>query len=115
MISFDWKGYLKKWDLERCGFILNNGAVVELPNSHVDPMNAFSISRLDAEEYKGKIAAIWHTHCSDNYNLSMTDYDGFLEHPDFTHFIISYAGVASYKVDGQHIINIQRRVFDGKG
>lgn len=114
MISFNWLGYLKAWDLERCGFILKNGAVVELPNSHVDPKNSFSISDSDAQEYRGKIAAIWHTHCSENYNLSMTDYEGFLEHPNLTHFIISYAGVASYKVDGPYVINSQRRVFDGK-
>lgn len=115
MISFDWLGYLESWDCERCGFILKNGAVVELPNSHIDPKGSFCISDEDAEEYQGQIAAIWHTHCSDSYNLSMTDYEGFLEHPNLTHFIISYVGVASYIVEGHYVLNSQRRIFDGKG
>lgn len=112
MIHLDWLTFLGTWSTERCGFVLNSGEIVELPNTHSDPEYSFSISQEDAQPYLGNIKAIWHTHCTKDYNLSMEDYENFLEHPDFHHLIISHAGVAEYGVSNHRVVNLQRRVFN---
>jgi proteasome lid subunit RPN8/RPN11 len=51
---------------ERCGVILANGSMIELPNSHPDPVNRFRMSKADIDArlslLEVPIFAWWHTH-----------------------------------------------------
>lgn len=87
-------------DKERCGLILADGTIVELPNVAPEPTEAFCadpealLPYLDA----GVIAATWHTHPSTSSNLSVGDYETFLFWPDCKHYIVGNDGVACYVV-----------------
>ena len=115
MINIDWLAYLGSWEAERCGLVLKKGETVELPNVHEDPTHNFEIDSADAEPFLSDLAGLWHTHCSDDYNLSVMDYEAFLEHPTLTHLVISRVGVASYYVVDGVVVNGERRLFYGQG
>ncbi len=72
---------------ERCGLILENGAVVELENIHPNPLEAFEFDRKDFERYTGAVAT-WHTHPRTCGNLSVEDYFLFLQLPRLWHYIV---------------------------
>jgi len=71
---------------ERCGVILPDGAVVELPNRHPDPSNGFEMCASEVEAL-GPIAT-WHTHPCTGGNLSIPDYHLYLQYPDLWHYIV---------------------------
>ena len=47
---------------ETCGFVLNDGRVILVPNGADDPVNEFSISPLIFAEHEEHIKGIWHSH-----------------------------------------------------
>ncbi|WGH24513.1 tail protein [Acinetobacter phage EAb13] len=74
-------------EVERCGFILKDGTQVEVPNVHKEPQNFFAIDEAEIEKYKDQIAYFWHSHPSNDINLSLDDYLSFLAYPDHRHRI----------------------------
>jgi len=111
MINYEWQKFINN-SKERCGVVLKNGDVVELPNKHPEPERNFMIMADDIEPYLEELSALWHTHCDGSYNLSMNDYQLFVSKPELDQFIISDRGVALYRVDNGFVMNVERRLFD---
>lgn len=82
--------------IERCGLILKNGAILELPNVHEDPQNGFRVDPAEILKHEAETAATWHTHPSGNANLSMEDYHCFLAWPELFHYVVSRVKVNCY-------------------
>ena len=72
---------------ERCGFILKDGTLVEVPNIHQEPSNFFTIDSEEIKKHLDQIECFWHSHLDDNLNLSLDDYLSFLAYPDQRHRI----------------------------
>lgn len=83
---------------EKCGFVLSDGTIMEVPNVHPEPQNNFCIPAETILEYADQIRIIWHTHTTDEVNLSVEDYHAFLNYPDYEHQIYTQYDMASYYV-----------------
>lgn len=83
---------------ELCGFILNDGSVIEVANIASNTKQHFKISVAILEHYLNDIAIFWHSHPSNNTNLSLEDYKAFLAFPDHEHRIYSETQYTSYYV-----------------
>lgn len=82
---------------ELCGFILTDGTIIEVANRSPRPKETFLISQEDIAVYGlDKIQTFWHSHPSNNTNLSAEDYFMFLQYPDHKHRIYSQDGYADY-------------------
>lgn len=63
---------------EACGFILDDGEIIEIANIHAQPYRGFSMSgyditnKLDTHDLS-RIVAIWHTHPKGTIKPSKTD------------------------------------------
>ena len=72
---------------ELCGFILDNGSIIEIPNSSHNPTSEFRMSARHLSERIGdinSIIAIWHTHPKGSPHPSKTDIDFFSDiGPDY--------------------------------
>lgn len=79
---------------ERCGVILDTGEVLEIPNVHPDPSDAFAmpVEVLTASN----VVATWHTHPRSGPNLSVADYFAFTSQPRLRHYIVSASGTWSF-------------------
>lgn len=91
----------KTWDstVELCGFILRTGEVVFVNNKSENPSNSFEISQEDIDLYGlDNIAYFWHSHPSNNLNLSVADYFNFLKYPDHIHRIYTENAFRDYKI-----------------
>lgn len=75
--------------VEHCGFVLQDGTIVEVPNIHPLPHNGFHISLSAVEKYDSVASATWHTHPTTGPNLSVEDYYCFLAYPRLRHYIIA--------------------------
>ena len=84
--------------LEKCGFILKSGEVVEVDNEHEFPTVAFTIPLTTINDYKDEIEVMWHSHPSNSTNLSVEDYKNFLKYPEYIHRIYGYDEVSEYYV-----------------
>lgn len=82
MLSKFWSPYE-----ERCGFILKDGTVVEVPNIHPEPKRYFQISQEEIDKHLPEIYAFWHSHSDNNLNLSLADYFSFIAFPNHRHRI----------------------------
>lgn len=89
---------------ERCGFILNDGTVVECQNIHEDPEIGFEISTSSIRQYEGQISATWHTHPRTSPNLSVEDYRAFQAWPKWFHYIIGEHEFWCYYVRNNAVI-----------
>jgi proteasome lid subunit RPN8/RPN11 len=90
--------------LERCGFVLSDGTVVEVPNIHEDPQFGFRVDPQEILRYEEQIVASWHTHPHGGPNLSMEDYRCFLDWPKWTHFIVHRGKVWAYYVEQNRVL-----------
>lgn len=74
---------------ERCGVILTNGDIVEIPNIHQEPVKGFHMEPVCflAAVTDGAIGT-WHTHPGRDPNLSEEDMKGFRAWPQLTHHIV---------------------------
>lgn len=72
---------------ERCGLILRDETILEIPNKHENPANGFSFPRSYFDQNPGALAT-WHTHPTGNPNLSYEDYKIFLSQPKLFHYIV---------------------------
>jgi proteasome lid subunit RPN8/RPN11 len=97
---------LAMWNplVERCGFILKDGAIVECPNIHENPQIGFEISPRSIGQYEDCISAVWHTHPSTGPNLSAEDYKAFQAWPQWFHYTISEREVWCYFVRNNAVI-----------
>ena len=86
-------------DLERVGFVLKDGEVVEVTNHSETPEVAFRVSMEDIEKYENDAIATWHTHPGSSKNLSVSDFYTFLSWPHLDHYIVGVNGVQRYYVD----------------
>jgi len=86
---FDTKSLVEYWNplVERCGLILADGKILEVPNTHPKPEDHFSIARSYFTEYPDALAT-WHTHPSGQANLTVEDYRAFLTQPNLFHYIV---------------------------
>ena len=93
---------------ERCGAILCNGAMVEIPNRHPNPVEHFTMTRADIDNRLHRLVvpvfAWWHTHIhEDNPLPSMDDLDSIGR---LTGLVIHCAsGQATlYDADGYYVL-----------
>ncbi|KQS84244.1 hypothetical protein [Rhizobium sp. Leaf383] len=89
---------------ERCGFILKNGDIVEVPNICTDPTNGFDMRGEDIIRFAPLASSTWHTHPDEDSNLSAGDYATFLNWPEHDHFIIGNDGVTRFFVEGGDVL-----------
>lgn len=90
---------------ERCGFILDDGSVVEVDNVASDPNLGFDIEVEDLLTFEHRAVASWHTHPGSDSNLSEADASGFLNWPSLQHYIIGSDGIRCYHVEHGRILN----------
>src|SRR3546814_11024753 len=76
--------------LERCGFVLRDGTVVEITNVHDEPERGFRMAPARVLEYVDNpdLVGTWHTHPGGDPNLSQEDYAGFLHWPALEPLIV---------------------------
>lgn len=84
--------------VERCGVILKDGSVQELNNIHPKPDSFFEMDMKQVENLIDDVEVFWHSHTTNNVNLSLADYFSFLKYPDHIHRIYSATGFAQYIV-----------------
>lgn len=97
---------LEFWNphLERCGFVLKDGAVVEVLNVHEDPQRGFRVDPLEILKHEGQVSATWHTHPHTGPNLSMADYNTFLAWPEWFHYVAARDTVWCYYVEQNRVL-----------
>lgn len=101
------KALQDKYDpkVERVGFVLKTGEIVEVENVCVNPEEGFDVKGEDILKYALHAYATWHTHPKSDNNLSANDYETFLSWPDLDHFIVGTDGVRRYVVeDGELLV-----------
>jgi proteasome lid subunit RPN8/RPN11 len=103
---------LRKGDTEeRCGLVLKDGTIVDIPNIADDPKTSFEMDLEAALPYLDgdDVAATWHTHPGTDPNLSGEDYSCFLSWPDLEHVIVGMrdgkAAVSRYRVEQGLVIS----------
>lgn len=84
---------------ERCGLVLKDGSVFQVPNVHPEPTRGFAIPGADLLENEEQLAGTWHTHPASSSILSQDDYRGFSQWPDCIHYIVGQDGVRAYRVN----------------
>lgn len=66
--------------LEACGFIMEDGDIIEIRNVSLAPMRAFKMDKMQlVEKVRDRIdfiQGIWHTHPGGSIHPSQTDLDG---------------------------------------
>lgn len=80
---------------ELCGYIAEDGSLVELDNLSLSPENNISFNIGSVPE---DAIGLWHSHPSNDVNLSVEDYINFLHFPDYIHRIYSKDSYAEYYV-----------------
>ena len=90
--------------LERVGFILKSGEIVEVPNVCAKPEEGFDVSGEDIVKYADTSVATWHTHPGGNNNLSVSDFNTFLNWPELDHYIVGTNGVRRYYVEQGEVL-----------
>lgn len=91
---------------ERCGLVLTDGVVVELPNRSDDPTTTFRLAKEDMAFYlEDGIAGSWHTHPNGPANLSLADLQAFKEFPEWSHYVASPGVVVAFRVEDGWVLN----------
>lgn len=80
---------------ELCGYITADGSTVALENFAVNPIKGVAINLTDVPE---NASGLWHSHPSNDVNLSVEDYINFLQFPEYIHRIYSKDSYAEYYV-----------------
>lgn len=89
---------------ERCGFLLQDGSIVEVKNMSTEPKDSYVIDVAEILKYEDRIKATWHTHPGLTSNLSGEDYKGFLNYPEYLHYIVGEDGVSCFSVQSGVIV-----------
>jgi len=85
-------------DEERCGFIMPDGSLVEVPNVATERQSSFRMEPADVISHEEKAWGTFHTHPNSTSNLSGEDYIAFTNYPDLKHIIIGDDGISCYSV-----------------
>jgi proteasome lid subunit RPN8/RPN11 len=97
---------LYKDDVERVGFILPRGKIIECTNISETPEKGFNVSDQDILKYGDDAVATWHTHPKADNNLSAMDMETFLVWSNLDHYIVGTNGVRKYVIqDGEVLID----------
>jgi proteasome lid subunit RPN8/RPN11 len=93
--------------IERVGFVLQDGSLIEVPNISPHPENSFMVRGEDIMKYalSGEAQATWHTHPVKDGNLTIEDHEMFLNYPELEHYIVGNDGVRRYSVKDGRVIN----------
>lgn len=97
---------------ERVGFIKGQ-EIVEVYNISSDPSNTFIILGEDIINHAldPETKASWHTHPGRSPNLSVTDYESFLNFPDLLHCIVGKDEIRVYRVEDGAVIEQEADSF----
>lgn len=90
---------------EVCGFILQSGEVVSVPNVHPEPTDGFEIDPRETLRYIEELAGIWHTHPNSTSVLSGEDKLYIEQWPQLAHYVIGQDGIREYAVKNGVVIN----------
>lgn len=98
----------KRWspDRERGGFILPDGAVIEVDNIAETPAEAFVAHAEDIMRHANTSVALWHTHTGESAHLSAEDWKTFVSWPGYEHIIVSSQSIRFYAVSGPRVLNV---------
>jgi proteasome lid subunit RPN8/RPN11 len=92
--------------LERVGFVMSDGSIVECKNISEAPEASFEVDAAEMMLYADDAVATWHTHPDTDNNLSVNDYEMFLSWDNLDHYVIGTNGVRKYVVrDGDVLID----------
>lgn len=95
---------LYEGDKERVGFILPDGTIVEFNNICPEPTEGFEVSGEDILSIVDVAVASWHTHPQTKSNLSVGDFQTFLNYPNMRHFIIGTDGISEFYVEDNEVL-----------
>ena len=111
---FDKQTLLEYWSpvIERCGFVLPSGTIIEVPNTHPNPTTNFAFAESYFKKFDNAIAT-WHTHPSTGPNLSVEDYRSFLSHPEVFHYIVGDGKVWGFYVKDNRVLRYEDSDFSG--
>lgn len=98
---------------EKCGLVLATGRIVEVSNVAEDPVTGFKMNAVEVlnflQKKRAKPIATWHTHPGGDPNLSEKDYAGFLQWPDWDHYIVGLRNgkpsVAKFEIENGVILS----------
>lgn len=90
---------LLEGDDERVGFVLSDLSIVEVENICDDKRNGFEVKGQDLLDHLDVAIATWHTHPGESSELSLNDFYGFRDYPDWDHLIVGKEGVTLYRVN----------------
>lgn len=92
--------------LEACGFVMEDGDIIEIRNVSLAPMRAFKMDRQQLiEKVRDRvdfIQGIWHTHPGGTIHPSHTDLDGIklgAIQPNWDYWIITSTGCHLYSTE----------------
>lgn len=91
-------------DRERVGFVLVDGSIVEVENICEKPELGFDVKGEDIAQFMPVARGTWHTHPDATKNLSMKDFDTFMDWPDHQHWIVGTDGVRRYWVEDGELL-----------
>jgi len=88
---------------EACGFIMDDGEIVEIRNESPTPLSSFQMGRVQFTEKVGHridaVQAIWHTHPRGSIHPSQKDLEGIRTGaiaPHWDYYIVTSLGVHQY-------------------
>ena len=84
--------------------ILNDHSIIELENTCSTPEDGFEVDGAELVKYIDCLFATWHTHPGTTSNLSVGDYQSFLNYPDIKHYIIGDDGISEYIVENGKVL-----------
>jgi proteasome lid subunit RPN8/RPN11 len=93
---------------ERGGFIPKDGTIVELSNTSEDT-ESFQPDASEVIKHCDDALATWHTHPGASANLSVGDWESFIEWPALYHVIVGQNGeVRWYEIKRGGVVNLSR-------
>jgi proteasome lid subunit RPN8/RPN11 len=91
-------------NIERLGFILEDGEIVEFENIAPNPQFSFEASAEAVMTFEDRAIASWHTHPGASANLSAEDAVAFKSRPDWLHYIVGNDGVRCFRVEHGRVV-----------
>lgn len=99
--------------IERGGYIAK-GVLYECENESPNPIEIFKMKISDLEEMeKAEAECTFHTHVNGSMNLSMDDYQSFIDWADMKHIIVGKDGVKCYAVNEKGNVVVEEIEIEG--
>jgi proteasome lid subunit RPN8/RPN11 len=90
---------------ERGGLVLDDGTVVELANICDKPEQGYTPNLDELIPHLPRMVATWHTHPDATANLSVEDWETFVQWPEQVHAIVGNDGLRWYRIARNAVIN----------